>query len=57
MIGPFFDMFTGVMFAFSAAIFLNMHKPRMGCPASIGIIWKWVNKLTELAGDCECRLA
>ena len=26
-------------------------------PTWIGILWKWANLLTKLAGDCECRLA
>ena len=57
MTGPLFDMFIGAMLTFSSARFLNMCKPRTGWPTSIGIIWKWGSKLTELAGDCECRLA
>ena len=57
MIGPLFDMFTETMFTFSSARLLNMCKPRTGWATSIGIIWKWASKVTDLAGDCECRLA
>ena len=56
MIGLLFDMFTGGMFMFSSVRFLNMCKPRTGLPKSIGILWKWGSKPTELAGDDECRL-
>ena len=49
-------MFTGAMITFSSARFLIMCKPRTGRPTSIGILWKWSSKLTELAGDGECRL-
>ena len=56
MIGPLFDMFTGAMFIFSSVKFRNMCKPRTGWPTSIGILWKWASKPTELAGDSECRL-
>ena len=57
MIGPLFDMFNGAMFIFSSVKFLNMCKPRTDWPTSIGILWKWASKLTELYGDDECRLA
>ena len=57
MIGPLFDMFTGAMFSFSSGRFLNVCQPRMGWGTSIGIFWKWASKLTELAGNGECRLA
>ena len=56
VIGPLFDMFTGVMFIFSSVKFLNMCKPRTGWLTSIGILWKWASKPAELAGDGECRL-
>ena len=56
MIDPPFDMFTGGMLIFFAR-FLNMCEPRMGWPTSIGILWKWASKLTELAGDGEYRMA
>ena len=57
IIGPLFDMFTGAMFTFSSAKFLNMCKPRTGWPTLLDIKWKWASKLIELARDCECRLA
>ena len=56
MIGPLFDIFTGAMFIFSSVRFLNMWKPRTGCPTSIGILWKWASKPAKLARDGECRL-
>ena len=56
MIGPLFDMFTGAMFIFSSVRFLNICKPRTGCPIWIGILQKWDCKPTELAGDGEYRL-
>ena len=56
MIGPLFDTFTGAMFIFSSARFLNMCKPRTSCPTSFGILWKLANKLMELARDGKCRL-
>ena len=56
MIGPLFDMFTGVIFIFSSARFLNMCKPRTGWLTSTGILWKWASKPTELTGDGECSL-
>ena len=57
MIGPLFDMFNGAMFIFSSVKFLNMCKPKTDWPTSIGILWKWAIKPTELYGDDECRLA
>ena len=38
--GPLFDMFTGAVFIFSSARFLNMCNPRTGQLTSIGILWK-----------------
>ena len=55
MIGSFFDTFTGAVFIFSFARFLNICKPRVGRPTSIEILWKWASKLTGLAGAGECR--
>ena len=49
VIGPLFDMFTGVMFIFSSVKFLNMCKPRTGWLTSNGILWKWASKPTKLA--------
>ena len=46
-----FLTFTGAMFIFSAVKFLNMCKPRPGWSTSIGILWKWASKPTELPGD------
>ena len=57
MIGPISDMFTEAMFIFSSVKSLNMYKSRTGWPTSIGILWKWASKPTELAGDSECRLS
>ena len=56
MIGPLFDTFTGAMFIFSSARFLNMCKQRTSCPTSFGILWKLANKVMELARDGKCRL-
>ena len=49
-------MFTGVMFIFYSVRSPSMCKPRTGWPTSIGILWKWPSKPTELAGDGEWRL-